>query len=233
MADNILLNSGSGGDTLKARDLTGVKQQQVELVDSTGATLAMGTGVRSATTRRVTIATDDIVPIVGPTLTKGTQGATGLSTQDLKDAGRTHVNYYAVAIASGTTGTETAISLTKASGTSATSAANSHAPTSGKRFRITSIAFATRGHATATIQSTTFNLRINTAGAVTTTSTPVVLSVRSATPATASAWDRVIVPIPDGFEIVGDGTLQFGVTAAATFTTNAPTWDVTITGFEY
>lgn len=166
-------------------------------------------------------------------LTKGTQESFGLTVQELKDAGRTHVMYSAVAVAAGTTTTETAITLVKSSGTAATSSAASHTPASGKRFRITSITFATRGNATATIQTTTFNFRINTAGAVTTSSTPILFSVRSATPATASAWDRFQVPIPDGFEIVGDGTLQFGVTAAATYTTNAPTWDVLITGFEF
>lgn len=160
-----------------------------------------------------------------------TSGA--ISVVDAKDTGRTQVNYFATGVAAGTTTTETAITLTKSSGTSATSTATSFVITSGKKFRITSISFATRGNATATIQTTTFNLRLNTAGAVTTSSTPILLSARSATPATASAWDRFNVPIPDGFEIAGNGTIQFGVTAAATYTTNAPTWDVTITGFEY
>jgi hypothetical protein len=182
---------------------------------------------------QTTPGTTNNVAITPPTLTKGTQGATGLSVQALNDAGRTHVNYCAVAAAAGATGVETAITLTKSSGTAATSTGTSFVITNGKRFRITAISVATRGHATATIQTTTFNLRINTGGAVATNSTPILLSVRSATPATASAWDRVIVPIPDGFEIAGDGTLQFGVTAAATFTTNAPTWDVCIIGYEY
>lgn len=173
------------------------------------------------------------VPVSAPTLTKGTQGANGFSVQDLRDAGRTELRYYAVAVAAGTTGTETAISLTRSAGTAATSAANSHVITSGKRFRITSITVATRGHATATIQTTTFNLRVNAAGAVTTSSTPIVLAIRSATPATASAWDRVTLSFAEGWEIVGDGTLQFGITAAATYTTNAPTWDVLIQGYEY
>jgi hypothetical protein len=167
------------------------------------------------------------------TLTKGTQGATGVTTQDLKDAGRATLQFYAVAAAAGATGTETAITLTKASGTSATSTGTSFVITNGKTFRITSITVATRGNATATIQSTTFNLRINTAGAVVTTSTPIVMSVRSATPATASAWDRFQIPLPDGLEYAGNGTIQFGMTAAATYVTNAPTWDVYITGFEY
>jgi hypothetical protein len=94
--------------------------------------------------------------------------------------------------------------------------------------------FATRGNATATIQATTFSLRVNTAGAATTTSA-VWFSARSATPATASAWDRaaVFAFADNGPEILGDGTVQWGVTAAATYTTNAPTWDVQITGYEY
>lgn len=175
----------------------------------------------------------DVASITPPTLTKGTQGATGFSTQDLKDAGRVQVNYYAVATAAGSTGTETLFTLTKSSGTASTTTATTFVPTSGKKFRITSLSFATRGNATATIQTTTFNLRINTAGACLVSSTPIVLSARSATPATASAWDRILLPIPDGFEIAGDGTMQFCVSAAATYTTNAPTWDVTITGYEY
>ena len=106
--------------------------------------------------------------------------------------------------------------------------------TSGKTFRITLIVFATRGHNTATAQQTTFNFRINTAGAVTTTSTPIILAMRSATPATANAWDRVLVDIPDGLEIAGDGTAQFGITAVSTYASaKDPTWDVTIIGFEY
>ena len=106
--------------------------------------------------------------------------------------------------------------------------------TNGKRFKINQIIYATRGNNTATAQTTTFNFRINTGGAVTTTSTPVILAARSATPATANAWDRNTITLPgDGIEIVGDGTLQFGITAAATYTTNAPTWDVVIIGYEY
>jgi hypothetical protein len=146
---------------------------------------------------------------------------------------RTQQAFYATAAAAGATGTETLITLTKSSGTAATTAASSFAITAGKTLRITAFSVATRGNATATTQTTTFNLRINTAGAITTTSTPVLLAARSATPATASAWDRVIIPVPDGFEIQGTGTLQWGLSAAATYTTNAPTWDVTILGYEY
>lgn len=169
----------------------------------------------------------------GPAITKGTQGTTGFAVQELKDGSRVNLSFYAVATASGTTGTETLFTLTKASDTSAVATATSFTITSGKRFRITSLAFASRGNATATIQSTTFNLRINTAGACIVSSTPIVLSARSATPATASAYDRFQINVPDGLEFLGNGTITFCLSAAATFVTNAPTWDVLITGFEY
>jgi len=196
----------------------------------------------TAQTASETIATDDIGGVKYQRM-KTTFGADGSSTDVAPGAplpvfpthtGRTFMQLWATAAAAGTTGTETAITLTRSPAPgSATTTGTSWTPTSGKRFRITSVTFATRGHATATIQTTTFSLRVNTAGATTTTSN-VLLAGRCATPATASAWDRVQFFFDDmGLELVGDGTLTFGVTAAATYTTNAPTWDVMITGYEY
>jgi hypothetical protein len=67
-----------------------------------------------------------------------------------------------------------------------------------------------------------------------TSSTGILLQARTATPATALAWDRFTITFEDdGPELVGDGTLQWGVTANAVFVTNAPTWDVLITGYEF
>lgn len=148
-------------------------------------------------------------------------------------ATKTQITFTATAVASGTTGTETAITLRRSSGTSATTSAASFAPTTNKTLCINSITFAARGNNTATAQVTTFSIRINTSGAVTTTSTPILLSARVATPATANSWDRITIPINEPYEIWGDGTLQIGVTANAVFVTNAPTWDVLITGYEY
>lgn len=173
------------------------------------------------------------INVLPPTLTKGTQGSTGFSVQALKDAGRTTIIFSAIGVASGTTGTETAITLTKSSGTAATTTGTSFVVTNGKTFRITQVFFSVKGNDVATAQTTTFNFRINTAGAVTTSSTPILFSTRVATVAVAGDYQTVSMAIPDGMEIYGDGTLQIGVTAAATFTTNAPTWDVTIFGYEY
>lgn len=146
---------------------------------------------------------------------------------------RTRVIYYAVGAASGATGTETAITLTRSAGSAATSTAVSFAPAAGVKFRIQTMAFASRGHNTGTAQITTFALRLNTAGAVITSSTPLIFSARTATAAVSLDWDRVTFDIQDGMEIVGDGTMQWGLTANAVFTTNAPTWDAYIIGYEY
>jgi len=145
------------------------------------------------------------------------------------------VNYYAVGAAVGATGVETAVTLTKSAEYGAnTSAASFVIGTGKKRYHVTSMMFATRGNATGTAQVTTFNIRVNTAGAVTTSSTPIVIKANSGTPATSLAYDRVSVPLPiGGLELLGDGTAQFGVTVNSVYVTNAPTVDILIDGYEY
>jgi hypothetical protein len=190
------------------------------------ASIAAGTN-RIGSVRVVDSADADL------TSAKGTQTSRAIGVQELKDAGRTNIVWFASAIAAGTTGTETMITMNKSAGTGATTSASSFVITNGKTLRLTSITFATRGHATATAQITQFALRINTGGAVGTTSTPVILSTACATPATSLAWDRLTIPLGDGWEITGNGTIQIGVSANAVYVTNAPTWYVVLTGFEY
>lgn len=142
------------------------------------------------------------------------------------------VVFYANSAAAGTTTTETAITLTLSRSTAATSTGASFVIPSGKKYLIHSITFATLGNAVATAQTTVFSLRVNTTGATTTSTTPILLAATSATPATASAWDRVCFSFADAFSLSGDGTATFGITAKATYVTNAPTWFVTITAEE-
>jgi hypothetical protein len=198
----------------------------VSAVTSITNALPAGTN-RLGSTRPVDSADADL------TAAKGSQTSRALGTQDLKDAGRTQLRFYFNAVAAGATGTETAITMTKSAGTGATSSAASFVITSGKTMRLTSVTFGSRGNATATAQVTNCRIRVNTAGAVVTTSTPVIYDLATATPATASAWDRVQIQGIEGDEIAGNGTIQFGVTCAATYTTNAPTWFGMITGYEY
>lgn len=204
MADNTTLNPGTGGDVYGSDDIGGVKYQRVKLI--TGAD-----GVNDGDTSKT-----NPLPIIN------------------NGSGYTYINYYAIGVGAAATGTEALITLTRASGTAAATTGTSFVITSGKRFRITSITFASRGHATATAQVTTFTLRINTAGAIATGSAARISAI-TATPATALALDRFTVSLPDGgYDVaLGDGTLQWGITANAVFVTNAPTWNVTITGFEY
>lgn len=203
MADNTTLNTGSGGDVIATDDIGGIKHQRVKVEFGADGS---ATDVSAAAP----------LPVFQ------------------QHSGRTFIHLWATGSASGATGTETAITLTRSGGAgAATSTGTSFVPTSGKRFRITSLTFAARGHATATVQITTFTLRVNSAGAVVVGSN-AFLQARVATPATSLAWDRVTFMLEEaGIEIAGDGTLQFGVTANAVFTTNAPTWDVIITGYEY
>lgn len=199
-----------------------------------GTNVSTGTGAGGAGIPRVTVSNDSNVLVTPPTLTKGTQGATGLTIQELKDAGRTAISFYTNTFASGATTVEKIITWDQSKGTGAITAATaSYTITSGKTLRIMALSVATRGHLTPTIQTTTFKLRLNTAGACVVTSTPILLAAESATPATASAWDRVIIPMPDGYEIAGNGTIALCITAASTFTTNAPTWNVNLVGYEY
>jgi hypothetical protein len=159
--------------------------------------------------------------------------AFGLQPVEPQYQSRVNVNFYATNVAAGATGVETAITLTRTQNFLATTTGSSFVLTAGKRLRITSITFATLGNATATAQTTTFSVRVNTAGAVTTGSTPIIYQVVSATPAVAGAWDRYQIPVEDGWELIGDGTVQFGITANSVYVTNAPAWYVEITGFEY
>lgn len=148
--------------------------------------------------------------------------------------GRTQMGWWANAVTAGTTATEAMVTLTRSpSPGAATGTGTSWTPTSGKRFRINSIMVATRGHSTATAHTMIFTLRVNTGGAAVTTSNAIWTGYTGAG-ATSLAWDRTDPFLyPEGIEIVGDGTLQWGLSVFPTYTTNAPTYYAAISGFEY
>lgn len=61
MADNTVLNAGSGGDTIATDDISGVKYQRVKLAlgaDGTAVDATAGNGTSSTAVQRVTIASD-------------------------------------------------------------------------------------------------------------------------------------------------------------------------------
>src|SRR5207245_1808007 len=99
-----------------------------------------------------------------PTLTKGTQGSTGVSTQDLKDAGRNQTNYFMV-LPLITANTDALQSLTGYKANAAVGATTTPAVvTAGKTYRITGVTITYVSIATA--GSVQFTLRFNSASTV-------------------------------------------------------------------
>lgn len=187
--------------------------------------IAMNTGVRAAGVQRVTVATDDLVPVSPPTLTKATQGATGFSTQDLKDAGRVLKTYTVSGLAGATA--EALVSLTPYADIVASGAATTFPVTSGKRLRLQSMIVTWRNN-TAAAGGVTIRFRM-LAGTVLVAS-PVHFSLNASTAlATIGSGASAVLTFPDGFEL--SGTMQFGITQIAVGAVVG--LDVHILGYEY
>lgn len=159
---------------------------------------------------------------------KGTQGANGVPTQDLKDAGR--VNWSAATAIAGVTAvtTEALVSMVAQRDGTAATAATSQAVTAAKRLRITSMSVGLISSAAAVI-SGRVSLRIGASAAATATS-PIIhtLAIPSGA-ALAQAGGSMTISFPDGIEI--SGSQQIGVSQVCSVATGT-LW-VTLNGFEY
>ena len=214
--------------------------QSVNVAQMGAVATSMNTGVRDTGTQRVTIATNDLVPVSPPTLTKGTQGATGFSTQDLKDAGRLTIAL-TIEFAFAQTA-ETLLTVTESRGGAATGTFTSKVITSGKRIRFTGghAIIETLGTGTTVPQRMYLRLRTNNAGA-TTAASPLQfvwglgISTGSAAIPLKSSNAAPIV-ISDGVEYAGDGTATYGLTLETpdwVVTTGTGRCKITLYGFEY
>ena len=163
-----------------------------------------------------------------------------LAVHDAADMGRSLVCFGLGAAGGGTTTTaaaETLLTMSWSRDGGALASGTTYQVTAGKRLRILGVFFFERsgaGNTTATTARLT--LRINTGGAVTAAS-PVQLSYIAAHPAaasTASSSPPFNFNAESGFELLAGW--NFGVSAFSTgwaATTQAPSWDMTIIGFEY
>lgn len=167
-------------------------------------------------------------PVSAPTLTKGTQGANGLSTQDLKDAGRTFVTLNADGVAGVTS--NTALTFSKNVGNTVTATQTSYTITSGKTFRVQNITLALRS-AAAAIAFAKVYLRSNSAGATVAASNIIWSTEINTNSATSGTGAWTVVDFPDGFEIAGDGTKSIGLSHLDQATTNLVS--ATLVGYEY
>jgi hypothetical protein len=189
------------------------------------------TGVTTVAT--VTTITNPVT-VTPPTLTKGTQGATGFSVQELKDAGRVNIAWTALTVPAATA--ETLATITESRDGAATTTFTSKVITSGKRLRLTSVSIQVENSLGTSIQRAYLRMRVNTAGAVTTASPLQGLWAVQAIGTVKSISTPLLEEFPDGFEILGDGTKQIG------FSLQAPDWVtasatlniyLTIFGYEY
>lgn len=175
------------------------------------------------------------ITITPPTLTKGTQGATGVSVQELKDAGRSCISMTAEFTFVQTA--ETLLTMTVSVDGAATSTFSSRTITSGKKFRLQSVTLAVENLGSGTApQRAYLRLRRNTAGA--TTASSALQAVWGCINSTATVKSGIVMDyeVPDGMEMNGDGTATFG------FTLETPDWvtstatgraKITVLGFEY
>lgn len=162
-----------------------------------------------------------------PPTTKGTQTANAQAVQDLKDSGRTYVTLSARLITGVTT--EALATFTKNVNGTATTAQTAYTITSGKRFRIQSLSVAIT-NTTTVANSCTYNVRV---AASVSASSPIVASCGcSSVGAVAGQQGFANLEIPDGMELLGDGSLQIGVSHLENVTT-ASISSFTLIGYEY
>jgi hypothetical protein len=153
---------------------------------------------------------------------------------DRKDTARTSISLVLPNTTAGTTAVERIETMNISRGTTAVATNTSFAITNGKKFRITGIRFSHTGHLTATTASVVWRIRMNTAGAAIVTSNPVIFNIGTRSPATSLAQAVFDVQLGEGYEIDNTaGGIQIGFTTTPTFTTNAPTYDVAVIGYEY
>ena len=178
--------------------------------------------------RPVSVDTTGRVNVTLPALTKGTQGATGVSTQDLKDAGR--VVFSAATVIAGVTAVtaEALLSMVSTRDGVAAAGATSHAVTANKRLRVQALTVGLISTG-ASVLSGRFVLRMNPSGVVTATSPIIAIVPIPSGAALAQAGGVASILLPDGLEF--SGAMQIGVTQVC----NAATGTVwcSIIGYEY
>jgi hypothetical protein len=160
-----------------------------------------------------------------PAITKGTQGTTGVSVQDLKDSGRTSILLFLDAVTGITTEALATMSINK--GGVAQTAATSYTVTAGKTLRISGMHTSVKNTSTVASDSRT---RLRQAASSFSVSSPIVLlNEAGSVAAIANAVGTDDTSIPDGLEIAGGQIIGISHIESATTCTVS----VVITGYEY
>lgn len=172
-------------------------------------------------------------PVALPALTKGSQGVTGVSTQDLKDSGRS-IRTMVVDTFNIAATTETLLTLSYSSDNATPTSGSSYIVTAGKRLRIQNMLL---GLDTVTGNTTAANvvLRIRAAaGAAATVTSPVQLIIAISGVGAANSASVETATFPDGWEFAAGTGIAFTATCAGFLaTTAAPKVLITVIGYEY
>jgi hypothetical protein len=168
---------------------------------------------KTTAANQAAIQSDGSLLIQPQSLVKGTQGANGFTVQNLRDAGRTTISWTVDKFASVATA-EALLTVTESRNGAATSTFTSVLVTSGKRLRIQSISAFLKTTTGTALQTCHIGVRFNTAGAVTTSSPLVWRGALGTNVALALASAQMDWEFPDGLEFLGDGTKQWGLSAA-------------------
>lgn len=175
--------------------------------------------------------------VQGPPLTKGTQGATGFSVQQLKDAGRVNISWSATNVLSTATA-EGLFTLQRSVDMAAGLNSVAYTITSGKRLRLTQLSIGIQASGTAPKPSRLrFAIR-GAAGGSCAANSPIQEWAVAFSSGAVGNGSMLTRSYPDGLELggQGDGTKQicFAVTTPDWVTgTNAALIDIDINGFEY
>lgn len=142
-------------------------------------------------------------------------------------------NLSAFGVTAGTTATEAMVTLARQVGTNTPTTASTFAVASGKTFRIQQITIGLVGNSTtATAANCMFRLRNSASGTVTTASN-IGWQFRLAVPATLGVGITQTFAFADGMDLPGGGSVNYGFSVLPTYATNAPTYDISVTGYEF
>lgn len=225
-------NDGTGADSVTSALVNVVQSWDFSSPGYTHARVRCSAFVSGSATVRITPGgfLYEPVPIVlQEQIIKGTQNVRGVTTQDLKDAGRVWCGWSANGVVG--VAAVTAFSFAQQKGNASVAAISSIAPTTNKRLRLQTLTLSFTSSST-TANAALIQLRYN-AGGVATTASPVMLTFRLAFPTgtlSANQGQGIIhVPFPDGFEIAGTDQIMLTHTEAAA----NGLLDCSLTGYEY
>lgn len=169
----------------------------------------MAVAIRDKTTATQLMAVNSDGSINPPALTKGTQGAIGLSVQNLLDAGR-NVICWTVDRTAAASASEGMVTVTASVNGAATTTYSSYTITSGKYLYIPNVNWSVYNSTGSVIQQNFLRIRVNTAGAAVVAS-PLQFTNALITLAAASSLVWANVDIPNGLIFLGNGTTSIGV----------------------